>query len=211
MSSETGSCWPSGADWWRFLCLGQVLKCCLFVGRGGEGWEKNGEERPCVHGWDQAVPVAAAYICVCPFQTLVWPFLSFVWSFLSLVWSFLSLVWRVLSFISRSLPAKRSFLTLHYLILRLRCVNNISVYILLCTFCKRDWFGFYFWPSPHKPPTCRILSKPRLIHHQRTHLLLIRIVLLFLKRTFLCKVMSFECEQYATWNHPLAAFCRNWD
>jgi len=30
--------------------------------------------------------------------------------------------------ISRSLPAKRSFLTLHYLILTLSCVNNISVY-----------------------------------------------------------------------------------
>ena len=27
-------------------CLGQVLKSCLFVSRGGEGSEKNGEERP---------------------------------------------------------------------------------------------------------------------------------------------------------------------
>ena len=56
------------------------------------------------------------------------------------------------------------------------------------------------WPSPHKPPTCRILSKLRLIHHQRTHLLLITMVLLFSHFRLSCaKLWAFECEQYATW------------
>ena len=43
-----------------------------------------------------------------------------------------------------------------------------------------------------KPTTRGILSKLRLIHCQREHLLLITMVLLFFfNRTFLCKVMSF--------------------
>jgi len=48
------------------------------------------------------------------------------------------------------------------------------------------------WPAIKKPTTRGILSKLRLIHRQREHLLLITMVLLFFfNRTFLCKVMSF--------------------
>ena len=47
------------------------------------------------------------------------------------------------------------------------------------------------WPSLDKPPIRLILSKLRLIHHQREHLLLITMVLYFFNRTFLCKVKSF--------------------
>ena len=46
------------------------------------------------------------------------------------------------------------------------------------------------WPSSHKPPTCHILSKLRLIHYQRTHLLLIGMVLLFSQLDF--PVQSYE-------------------
>ena len=47
------------------------------------------------------------------------------------------------------------------------------------------------WPSLYKPPICRILLKLRLIHHQRAHLLLMRMVLFFFHWAFLCKVISF--------------------
>jgi len=48
----------------------------------------------------------------------------------------------------------------------------------------------HMWPSTHKPPTCCILSKLRLIHHHGTHLLLIRMVLLFSQSDF--PVQSYE-------------------
>ena len=77
-----------------------------------------------------------------------------------------------------------------------------------------SWIGFqYMWPSPHKPPTCRILSKLRLIHHQRTHLLLIRMVLLFSQSDFpvqryeLLNVNNTQLEKKSASGRGISAKC----
>ena len=50
-----------------------------------------------------------------------------------------------------------------------------------------------------KPTTRSILSKLRLIHLQRAHILVITMVLLFFQSDFPVQSWAFECEQYTSW------------
>ena len=78
---------------------------------------------------------------------------------------------------------------------------------LYCTDTNTDW---YMWPSKHKPPIHHILSKMRLLHHQRAHLLLIRMVLLFFQSDFPVQLWALEYTSLFQSHTALINVCKFW-